>query len=225
MPPTKKFNRPQLFGPDCVFAITDWKGFTGAAAQEYATIGGTIVEIATPYGYGMSPTAGVASIEFNLTSLLPLTLNPRSVFAQFYLSSITPAAGNYSVFFRYGNNALRNAFWVYVNNAGAYGGGGYTDFDEGGTYTAGTWATICVTNTGANGGANIVYASGLQVASGTNGGALVTSYQAPTVLRDSGGLGQCAYNSIIQNVIVFSRVLTPAEVLDLHNKCIGNSLY
>lgn len=219
MPVTKKFNRPGTFGPDNIFCITDWKGFVGAAAQEYATVTGTLNEVETPYGTGIQVGVANSYIDFNWTGLSPLLTQARSIFTRFYLPSIAATYGLVG----WGAAPAENATFVYNNTGGQYGGGLGSDADAGGVLSAG-WFTIGMSNTGLNAGANIVYGQGTQQAAGTNGGNAITTYTSLRILNFSHAAFACPVGSIAKEVLVFRRILSAGEFLDLHNACIGNKL-
>jgi len=216
---TNKYNRPQLFGPDCVFAITDWNGFIAAAAQEYATIVGTLVEVETSMGTGIQVSVANSYVHFDWTSLAPLAATARSIFVRACLPDNT---ANY-ILAVWGANAIRDGFYI-ANNLGQYQGGFVNDMDTGGTIAAGSWRSYAVTNTGLNGGANELYGEGGSVGWGLNGGAGVTTASNLYLFRTPWATSQCPVGSIIQVVAAFKRVITPAEVLELHDDCIGNKL-
>jgi len=217
---TNKYNRPHpLFGPDCIFAITDWQGFIAAAAEEYATIVGTLAEVATPMGTGISVSVANSYVHFDWTSLAPLADTAQSIFVRAY---IPDNAANY-VLAAWGANVIRDGFYI-ANNLGQYQGGFVSDMDTGGAIVADRWLSYAVANTGLNGGANEVYGQGVSVGSGLNGGAGVTTTSNLYLFRTPWATSQCPANSIIQVAAVFNRVITPAEVLELHNRCIGLKL-
>jgi len=217
VPPTKKFNRPDVFGPDCCFAVTDWRNFLGAAAQEQATISGTINEVETPYGVGVRSALANSYIRFNWTGYAPLGAAPRSIFIQAY----TPNKDAPYIHACYGTPATRNSLYIGTDNTPMFYGG-YAGEDDGGGTPPATWYTMGVSNAGVNGGANIVYGQGNQVAAGTNSAAAVTTY-GDLYLFTYFALGnQCPVGTIIQSVILFRRMLSAAEHRDLHDRCIGN---
>lgn len=219
MPPTRKFNRPQLFGPDCIFAICNFKNFTGAAAQEYATITGTITEVDTPSGgTGLRIGAAASYVTFNWRSLCPEGAAPRSIFTQAYFSD----NGNFGTA-SFGGAGVRDYTFVGPSTP-QYWGGLNGDWDIGGAGQAVGWQTIALTNAGINGGANLIYGQGTLQGSGTNGAAAVSTYDSLYLMTIRGAVNS-PIGSIIQTIICFNRVITAAEVLSLHNAAIANKLY
>jgi hypothetical protein len=219
MPTERYWNRPTVFGPDCVFAVYDWRGFTANTGRIYGTITGTINEVETPMGIGLSVGVANSYVQIDWTSLAPLTTTPRSIFVRAY---IPDNAANY-VLVSYGANAVRNGFYI-ANNLGQYQGGFVNDMDTGGAIVAGSWSSYAVTDTGINGGANELYGQGVSVSSGLIGGNGVTQASNLFLFGHPWVASLCPVGTVIQVALVFNRVLTPAEVLDLHNACIGNKL-
>jgi len=216
MPVTIQHRRAsQLFGPDCVFGIVDWKGFLGNLDGNYATVTGTLEEVATPFGTGIQVAAANSYVQFDWTSLAPLLNNERSVFAKFYLPNVGALYGLAG----WGANPNNNASFVY-NDSGQYGAGLANDADAGGSLSAG-WFTIGWSNAGINGGANMVYGQGIPEANGTNAVAAITTYTAFRIFNFAHANFPCPVGTIAQEVLVFNRVLSAAEILQLHNKGIG----
>ena len=221
MPPTRRYNNPSLFGGPangCVFAIVDWKNFLGALAQEYATVVGTITEAASPYGTALRIGAGASYVTVNWRSLCPEGASPRSIFTQAYF----PDNGNFGTA-SFGGAGVRDYTFVGPASPNYWGGlNGDWDSSLGGTQLPG-WETIALTNAGINGGANIIYAQGTQQVAGTNGAVAVSTYDS-LYLMDIRGAVHCPVGSMLQVIIVFSRVITAAEVLELHKQCVAAKL-
>jgi hypothetical protein len=222
MPVLKKFNRPGMFGPSNIFCITDWKGFLGALDNEVATIVGTINEVATPWGTGIEVGVADSYVTIDWTSQAPLLTGPRTIFSLCYL----PDSSGDNFIIMWGSGAARNGFYVRNLNA-TFAGGFEADLESGGTLPA-DWFTIAVTNTGVNGGANIVYGNGGGAAggvtiAGANVGNGVTTYTdlhlltyapSPLVLN-------CPVGTIMQVALVFNQALSAADIARIHNDIMG----
>jgi len=205
----------QLFGSDCIFGIVDWAGILGSLDRNGATVTGTLEEVDTPYGTGLQVAAANSHIDFNWPLVAPLLTQARSIFARFYLPSVSSMYGLVG----WGAAANQNASFIY-NNSGQYGGGLANDADAGGTLSSG-WFTIGWTNAGVNGGANIVYGQGSPAASGTNGSDAITTYSALRILNFAHADFPCPVGSIVKELLAFNRVLADDEVEGLHEEFVG----
>jgi len=227
MPGNRKLNRASVLGSDCILFIPTWKGYAASASQEYITTTGTITEVDTPNGAGLLCGAAASYVRINLTTLIPLTTSVRSMFIRFY----TPASSGTFVLGCWGADVLRDyTFLAYRGSAdllSVYPSGGLQgDSDEGadvgGTQT---WLDAAVTNVGLVDNPNIVYGNGSSITTGINVGNATTTTSDLYLFRQSaGGPSQCPIGTIIQEVALFKRILTAAEVLTLHNYCVANRL-
>jgi hypothetical protein len=111
---------------------------------------------------------------------------------------------------------------VFGINADSYNGGGYGDAGSGGTYIASEWASTGCSIVGTNGSTTRIYGKGIEVATDVLGGNMITSLESLRLFRAAAGATyQCVVNTIVQEVIMFNRVLSAAEHLLLHEKGIG----
>jgi len=217
MPVTPNLRIERAFGPDCLLAITQFNGFLGALAQNYATVVGTLTEVATAYGVGLRASAGNSYAKINWRKLCPEGAAPRSIFTQIYwpdsgtFGSVSFGAAGVRDYTFLG--AVVNQWWGGING----------DWDAGGVAAFPCWVTLCLTNDGVNGGANIVYANGVQAVAGTNGAAAVSTYDDLYLMSIRGAVNT-AVGTVLQNVLAFRRVLSPADVLRLHEICMGARL-
>ena len=86
--------RPDWFGPGCIFAITNWKGFLGNLDSNQAIVTGTLAEVDSPWGTAIQVAVANSYARFNLTPVLPTGQEPSSVFVTFLIPS---AAGNHAL--------------------------------------------------------------------------------------------------------------------------------
>ena len=215
----------QLFGPDCLFGITDFNGFMGNLAGNYATVTGTLAEVATPFGTGIQVGAAGSYVRFDWRAFAPLTDAPRSIFARFLVpTSLAPGPGSEQILVSWGGVGADRDRFDAREQSGDVGYGPYNDGDTVGTGmpVTGNWSSVGVSNEGTNGGDNIVFLNGV-VASGANGAACVTTHTDLYLFTNSGNPGNngAPENSILQEVLVFNRALSLAEMLHLHNKVTG----
>ena len=215
MPGVKKFNRPQLFGNDCVFAITDFQGFLGALTPEYVTITGTLVESSTPWGTGIEVSVANSYMLIDWTSQTPIATDERSIFSLAYF----PAVVDPYVHVSWGTNVARNGTFLGLVNSDFWGGLS-SDNDNGGVINIG-WSTFGLTNEGINGGDNIVYGNGAQAVAGTNAAAAVTTDTNLNIFQHINNGFRCPVGTILQELIIFNRVLSADEILHLHNRVMG----
>lgn len=223
MPERTRYNvGTDLFGKDCVFGIIDWRGFIANAAKENAVITGTLNEVATPYGTGLQVGVANSYVTFNWTGRVPLTTSPRSIFTRFYLNSIA----SQQAIMAWGTAVLRNMTYMRVYPPGAinWRAGLYDDDEWGGDAPIVGWHSFGLSNAGINGGSNLVWVDGSTINSGTNAGNGVTTTSALYLFRLSSGIEQCSVGTILQTILVFNRVIDPAEFLDLHNRAVYNKL-
>jgi len=218
MPVIIKHRVEQAFGPDCIFAIVDWKGFLGALDRNCATVTGTLEEVATPWGTGLSVAAAPSHVQFDWHGTAPLSTSPRSYFVRYFgFTTVT------QVIISHGNaDSPRNATFL-MTYANVLRGGTVTNFDTYATSIAG-WHSLGLSNAGVNGGANILYFDGLPVASGTNAGNLITGYSDLFLfLYSPVAYGPCPVGATLQETLVFKRALSAADHLHIHNNIIGAS--
>lgn len=214
MPIDKSINRHWDFADDCIFAVTNWLGFTGVAAKEYATVTGTMTETATPYGTGLRCAAANSYVAFNWRARCPEGAAPRTIFTYAYF----PSTGNYATA-SFGGAGVRDYTWVGPASP-EYWGGLNADWDAGGAGHAAGWQSFALTNAGINGGANIIYGQGTQQAAGTNGAVAVSTY-GDLYLMSLRGTVNSPVGSIIQVALLFKRVLVAGEIAALDNWCKG----
>jgi len=218
MPAERKIDKRGIYPPDCIFAAPSFKGFLGAAANQGIVTSGTLTEVDTPRGCGISVGAANAYFRLNLTGFLPLTVAPRTIIARAYF----PDNSSTYALAAWGANVTRDGFLL-ENASGTLLGGFVDDSDSAGAISA-AWLTLGVSNVGTNGGANTVYLQGAPTVAGTNAGAGVTATSNIYVFRTPWGTMQCPVGTILLSLFVFSRVLSAAEHLAAHNMIIGNSL-
>lgn len=222
MPPTPNHRRlMNVFGRDCVFAMLNWRGFLGSLDRHKATVTGTLEEVETPNGLtGLRVAVANSFVQFDWTSLAPLTVAPRALF----IRAMFPAFTAFHFVVGYGNTAIvDNAYNIGSSAVPQSYGGLAGDADLGGTPVIDSWESYGGSNEGINGGANEVYLNGNNVASGVNGGPGVTTYTDVFILTGSAAGQFCPLGTIIQEVLAFRRFLSNADHLLLHNLTVGNA--
>jgi len=110
----------------------------------------------------------------------------------------------------YGNPSASDAYFIGRNGATLYGGGFADDITHASYWTVGDWNHICLTYDGVNAS---LY---------SNGVSLISSLKTWTTIENVAYIGRQVnnleyWNGTIDEIMIFDRALTLAEVEDLHN--------
>lgn len=217
MPATYRNRVERAFGESCILAVTDWRQFLSHLDDNAVTVTGTLEEVSTNHGVGLRVAAANSYAQINWRGLAPLGTTPRSVVARAYL----PDNGADYALAAWGANVNNDGFLI-ENASGLMRGGFVGDNDSAGAVSA-AWLVFGTSNLGTNGGINAVYRQGVQTIAGANGADGVTAYSNFYVFRTPWGTGQCPVGTILQELLVFDRVLSDADHLAIFNKIIGNA--
>lgn len=215
MPATYHNRIERAYGPDCVFAVVNWKHFLSHLDDNHAIVTGTLEEVETPYGVGLRVARANSYLAINWDGFAPILNAEHTIFCRFFLPSI---AGQYGLI-SWGIAGGHDARFI-SSASGTFRGGFAGDTDQGGSHLANNWNTIANVNQGVNGGDNIIYGKGVPVANGTNG-VNSTTYSTLYLFTYINVSYHAIIGTILQEVIIFNTVRPAADILYLHNKGIG----